>query len=153
VQTGIATRQGNLEYLVGDYSQSQIVPATVDQAWPALMQAYQDLELGPGRIDPASHTLGHSGLVAARRLVGERLSRLFNCGSNMTGPVANQSRITLVLDTRLEALEDSAVLVTLVEGTAVPFEATEATGRRCASTGLLEQRIHERLLERLAGPT
>jgi hypothetical protein len=146
--TGVGGPQGNVEISVEQGVIATDLLAPVDEAWTALVEVYQELELELGKIDPNTYTLGNPALVASRRLVGLRLSRLFRCGDTMTGPVADGSRVTVNIETRLEASEGGSRALSMVEASAVPFDGSGAN-RQCTTTGRLETEIHQALLKKL----
>ncbi len=154
--TGAATRSGNLDFYLDERYESMEVPsASAEYLWPALLGAYEDLELGMGAVDTEAYMVGNPNLTVSRRLAGHRMSRLFRCGNSMTGPVADDSRITVNVETRIAEVEGGSVVSTLVLASAMPSDGT-GTVRPCTSSGLLEEEIHEALLKRLvtgsAGP-
>lgn len=150
VQTNLRTQQGMLTFEVDDYTQAAPIPGTPEDSFPVLLTLYEQMELGPGRVEPSTFEVGHPALTVSRRIDGERMSRLFNCGSNMTGPLADQSRLTLTLTSQLTSEGDQTMLRTRIEAYAVP---NDGAGNRinCTSNGRLEERIHSRLVAVLIG--
>lgn len=146
--TGVGGPQGNVDISVERGVIATDLLAPVDEAWPALVEVYQELELELAKIDPNTHTLGNPALAATRRLAGLRLSRLFRCGDTMTGPVADESRVTVSIETRLEASEGGSTAFSMIEASAVPFDGSGAN-RQCTTTGRLETEIHQALLKKL----
>lgn len=148
--TGVGGSQGNVDITV---EQGVIVTdllATADAAWEALMPVYQSLEIEIGKIDPDRRAIGHPAISVSRRMAGLRLSRLFRCGDTMTGPIADESRVTVTIETRIEAMEDGSRVLSMISASAIPFDGSGAN-RECTTTGKLETEIHQALVARLAG--
>lgn len=157
VSTGLTTTgssslgaaNGALDYYRDEGFISIEVPsASAEFLWPSLLQTYEDLEISLGKIDTDAYILGNTDFQFTRRLSGIRASRMFRCGSTMTGPLADAARISLDIETRITEVEGGSVVSTLVRGAAAPFDGGGAL-RPCTSTGVLEEAVHEGLLKRL----
>jgi hypothetical protein len=80
-----------------------------------------------------------------RRIDGRRMSRFLDCGSTMTGAVADSYQVAISVRSTVDAVaETTASLTTEVEGTAQSRE-TRSGGLHCTSTGALERLIAERV--------
>jgi len=94
--------------------------------------------------------MGNAGYLA-RRVEGKRLSIYLECGSDFTGPYANQHDVTLSLMVQLtSAPENETVVTTVVNASAKP-RAVSGTRLRCTSKRSLERRVVELIAEKLAG--
>lgn len=126
-----------------DQSIYESVAAPPDKVYQALIIAYGDLGVPATIINP------RDGLVAAlnRRAFGklgnERLSRYVSCGESMTGPRADQDRVTLSV---ISWAKPDGSGNTRVE-TRIVGNATDSGGTSmrmpCSTTGELEWRIHK----------
>ncbi|MGI9628811.1 MAG: hypothetical protein ACR2QM_18395 [Longimicrobiales bacterium] len=142
---------GNLRYTVEAGRTSHELDGTAGEAWPHLLTAYRAVGLEPDLVDQAGLTLGVGGVTVSRRLGDVRLSRLLSCGQTMTGPMADDARVTLHVESRLEpAGPNTVILRTRLGASAVPNEAAAGGSRDCASLHVIESRIAEAVQEALA---
>lgn len=116
-----------------------VVAAPVDKVWPAAVDAFTRVGLKIDESDAASHQV--RGRVTIRRqLNGKSLSSYFNCGSEMTGAIADTWRITV--EARMGvgpgAKPETSIVQTMLEVTARPIEGTSTTVTPCSSNGQLE---------------
>ncbi|HEV2146891.1 MAG TPA: hypothetical protein VGR37_05795 [Longimicrobiaceae bacterium] len=130
------------------------VPASVDRAWAELPSVYEELGLGGGVLDPATHLYGQRGIVVRRRLAGNPVSQYLDCGSAVPGVYnANTYAVSLSVVSQLKPRSDGfSELTTQVEASAQP--ASTGGGAqlvRCASNGTLERRLQTLLSSRLNG--
>jgi hypothetical protein len=144
--TLIASDLGNIE--ITTYRDTRGVhhhlPASADQLWPLLSQAYSELGLEVTTINTKSRTVGNQRLMASRRLAGEQMSMLLSCGTGGVAgvPLANSGRVEMSVLSTLEPLpDDRARLVTRVQATSRPSDGTSTGPVDCASTGRLEGKI------------
>lgn len=123
------------------------VPRTPEQLWPALVQAYNGLEIGIAQYDTALFLLGNPGLAMPdRRLAGELVSRSLDCGRTVTGvPVADRYAVTLQIFTQLLPTPDGTEVRSVVTGRALSPTTNDAAVR-CVSTGFLEGRVANALI-------
>lgn len=126
------------------------VAGSVQDTWDALVAVYGELGLQVSAADPNSRVL------AARqnrmsRLGGQRNSNWVDCGSDLTGEVADKSYITFDAVTRLtEKSATSTELQTQVQ--ARGRRRDNASGELlCSTEGRLEIEIQERVAARLGG--
>ena len=121
------------------------------QAFHALRSVYAELQVPLTLEDSASGWLGTLHLIRTYTLGTMRLSRALDCGSEMTGPVADDARIELALVTFVRAVGADSVAVR----TALVASSRSVTGEQrdrvqCSTKGYLEDWIRGRLLERAA---
>ena len=124
------------------------ITGSPEEVWSALRAVYDELELEVTASDP------RSGVLAARQnrmrnLGGERNSHWVNCGTDLTGPVADKSFITF----------DVVSQVARASATATELQIQlQARGRRrdnasgeliCSSEGELEAEIYGRTALRM----
>jgi hypothetical protein len=125
------------------------VLAPVDRAWGIIEGVYADLGITAGVRNNEERRIGNEAIKVRRRLGSMSLSRMLDCGGTPGAPNADTYEVTLYVMTRL--LPDA-------EGRTVVASTVTATARStnfgrdvaCTSLGTLEQRIVDRLRERLA---
>lgn len=127
-----------------------ILPATPTQVWTVLPSVFDQLQVEVTTVDSRSRVMGNPGYVA-RRVEGERLSIYLECGSDFSGPYANQYEVRLSLMVQLtSAPENETVVRTVVDASA---KARAVSGGRlpCSSKRSLERRVVELIAQKLAG--
>ncbi len=124
------------------------VDAPVEAVYKAVARVYSDLEI-PVTLQDATE-----GVVAAEgfrltRIDGRRPNRWVDCGTDIAGPVANDSYVTATVATFVETQASGGTAVhTQVEASAQRRDS--ATGElHCTTTGRLEALILERIQTRL----
>ncbi|MBV6522328.1 MAG: hypothetical protein MNPFHGCM_02476 [Gemmatimonadaceae bacterium] len=126
------------------------VPAKASDVYRIVTGVYEALSIADRMNDPVGRYVGNTGFRKSRTLAGGPMSRLIECGSGMTGPNADLYRINLAIVTRVESLGEGkarlrSALVASGEDVSGPSRDLVA----CGSTGALEARIHDLVLQRL----
>lgn len=134
------------------YNEPSIRKFTVDAApraaWGVLGHTYDQLGIPIEYADPAANGIGNPG-YSARRIGGDRMAAFLDCGSDFSGPLANQHEITLTVVTTLApAGPESTEVTTLVDAWGKP-RAVSGNPIHCVSKGVLERRIAESVAEAL----
>ncbi len=126
--------------------------APPDRVWPLAVAAYGAVGLRIDGTDAARHVLQTRGQVLHRQLDGSALSSFFDCGSELSGSIADTWRLKLDASMAVVpgASPDSSNLQTLLVVTATPVEGTSAQITPCSSRGKLEARLAQRVREALA---
>ena len=140
--TGLDARSGRfgVSTIGGSDRPADAVLMDVKSAWAALPRAYAAVGLTPTVLDTAQMVLGVQGLVIHKPLGGERLSRLLDCGIDVTGPNADYYEVRLTVMSGVRAADDgSSALTTRV--TAYAQANGQSSNVRCGSTGRLEEKI------------
>ncbi len=122
-------------------------PAAV---WAALPGAYQALGLQGAVVDPTARIYGiprHRALP--RQIAGQRLGRLFTCGSGVTGSSADRDQLYLLLLSQVDSTAQGTALLTRVDVYARP-RARAGNPVDCGSNGRLEILLVDSLKARLA---
>ncbi len=123
-----------------------------DKLWPIAIDAYARVGLRIDGSDPAQHIVQTRGLQIRRKLNGTALSAYFDCGMEMTGPIADSWRLTL--DGKMAVspgmTADSAHVTTMFTVVARPVEGNSATPTACSSNGRLEAAVAKAIGESLA---
>ena len=126
------------------------VPVPPASAYHALVAAYEELGLGPESADEASHRVARANLVFRGTLGGQRGSAYFDCGQTLTGPRADEGRLTISVASQATAAEGGATLATTATASVRPRDGTSTGAVSCSSTGRLESLIHRTVRRRLA---
>jgi len=127
-----------------------IVDGSVQRAWAALQAAYDDVGLTVTTRVPANGMLAsvEQRLV---RLNGRRASFYVDCGSDLSGPVADDAQVLLTVTSAVQAGADGTTIVgTRVDAEARPRGRVEGV-RDCTSTKRLETLILQKVREGVKG--
>lgn len=125
------------------------IKAPPAKVYEATLKAFAALDI------PVGNTVGTSGIIGSERfyrmrtLGGELLSKSFLCGEDPTGPNADSHRLEIVVVAYV-APAPSGGGTSL--GLAVAAQGRDPAGpyrapRPCASTGALERKLHNKILE------
>jgi hypothetical protein len=111
----------------------------VDEAFAAMLLAYQKLGITATTNDPDTHRVGNMTVSVVHRFNGQDLSKYFECGRDAFGtPRADRYRITFSVVSRLAA---EGTADTQVE-TLITARGTDPGGQGsdlyCSSSGRLE---------------
>lgn len=121
-----------------------LIRANADRVVGALAEAYQGLGLTVNTVLSPSRTLGMREARAPRRLGKAPLSRYLECGADVTGLAhADTYAVTLTVLSRVAPAGDSASLVVTQVAARARSMSTSGNPVNCASTGRLEQAIHD----------
>lgn len=117
---------------------------TVDRlpavAWPALLRAYASLQVPLQGADPAKRIVATQHFRAHSRFAGAPLSQFVDCGSNITGDIANSYEITMRLGTRIDSTAAGSVLSSALSASATAV-GSSAPPVHCSSRRTLERRL------------
>jgi hypothetical protein len=128
------------------------VPASAEDAWPALKAVYEELKIRMREVSESSRTVRNLRFVVSRRLGGQRLSRYLDCGRSATGPNADSYRLELEIASRVVAVGPGQSRIdTEITGSGMNVEGTSNNRVLCTSNHQLELRIASRVREILAG--
>ncbi len=127
------------------------IDAEVGMAWRVLGGVYEQLGIPVAQSDPNGRQLGNPGYLA-RRVDGERMNSVVDCGSDFSGPLANQYDITLTVITKLTAKgPENTQVVTVMDAYGRP-RAVSGNSIHCTSRGVLEMKIAQKVAEALQPP-
>jgi hypothetical protein len=128
------------------------VPASAEEAWPALKAVYEEMKIPMREVSESSRTVRNLRFVVSRRLGGQRLSRYLDCGRSATGPNADSYRLELEIASRVVAVGPGQSRIdSEITGTGTNMEGTSNNRVLCTSNHQLELRIASRVREILAG--
>lgn len=126
------------------------VHAIVEEVWNLVPEAYVQLGIPIGGVNPEARLLGNTGFRARDDLSDLRLSRIISCGRTMTGDIAERYDVELEVLTQVHDAEGASVVASVVEATARP-RGVSGNAVRCSSTGRLEREIVQRVRTQLVG--
>jgi|HubBroStandDraft_6_1064221.scaffolds.fasta_scaffold24264_3 hypothetical protein len=137
----VQTEDGLMLRTTPDYAISGALPKPVDEAYAAMLMAYQKFGIEATTNDTGSHSVGNMSVLAIHRFNGEDLSRYFECGRDALGtPRADRYRITFAV---VSTLASDGPTTTKVE-TFVTAKGTDPGGGSdvyCSTTGHLENEL------------
>ncbi len=146
--TRVETDAGTTEIAINATARAQenVVAGSPEALWPALVAAYQNLNIPVTTLDANTKTLGNTNLAVSRKLAGVPLSTWLDCGRTATRThVADQYVVNLSVATQVQpAAAGSSKVVTLLQGRA-KSHFTNDPAVQCSSTGRLEKRIAEEI--------
>jgi hypothetical protein len=139
----------NLRTAGGDGAKVSTVPFAIDRVWGAVPQVFDSLAIPIGKLDPATHVIGHNGFKITRKLGKVSLTRLLDCGNTQGSPSADTYEIQLSITTQLTAgAAGTTKVATLVEAVGRPM-AFAGEYVKCSTKGNLETMITDALNARL----
>jgi hypothetical protein len=125
------------------------VPFTPIKVFAALEKVYAEMKVKP-EVHAAPFQIGNQAFYARGSLAKSRMSAWVDCGSGMTGPIADDYRIYLGLVTFVEVtVGNTSVVRTVLVGNAINVTEGKLPTQRCKTTGELELKIHETMVKEL----
>jgi hypothetical protein len=120
--------------------------ATPGAVWSAAAKVFYDLKIATDVRDSASGVVGVTKLNKSSFFANEPMSKLFSCGSDMTGPRADSHRIGIVLVAIVTPLsaEKTELGVGFI-GSAIDLRGTSSNPVACAPTGRMEAMFAEKV--------
>ena len=130
---------------------ARTIQFALDDVWAALPAVLDGMGISPTFIDPQSRVIGNQGFRMGR-VDGARPNTFIDCGSGLSGPLANLHEVTLSVLVSLTAEGEATVVQTTVDANARP-RAVSGNAAHCQSRGELELRVTNKVLEALGGAT
>jgi hypothetical protein len=126
-----------------DRSVVATVPASLDMAFAAIVSGYSGIKIQVLTADSRSYVLGNTLVRASGTMLGQPLSRFFDCGkSGLTGmPRANDYHVTFSILSSLSRVDSATTRVTTAISATAADPSTSGTDVHCASTGALERAL------------
>jgi hypothetical protein len=125
------------------------IDAAPDDVFRVLGEAYSEVGIQPGTIDPARRVVGNAQIQMRRRLGRANLSTYLECGqTGLSGPAADSYPIRMSVMTTVTPAGGASRISTTVQGGYVASEQSGVT--QCTSTGALETLIARAVQLRLA---
>jgi len=125
--------------------------APLSKVWEAMAAAYADIGIPVDLSDPAGHRIGASSFYRSRQMNGQPVSYFANCGSGMTGLLANTRRVYFSAIATLTGVDATHTRVVIeVKPSAVDVSGNSTDRVTCGSTGALESLLLDAATKRLA---
>ena len=113
----------------------------------AAVQVFKALKIKTDLLDSTRAEVGNLNLVESRTFAGQRMSSWLRCGEGMTGPNADTWRIYMAVVSGVErARDDSSRVRTLIAATARNMAGGSSNPVRCATTGMFEIMVGQRIV-------
>lgn len=129
---------------------SVVVKAPPTKVLVALLSAYSDLGIEVRLYDPSAGQVGNRDFSSVHRLAGERLSKFVSCGQILMGQAADSYRVTMSMVSQVTPRGGETTLETWLTASARDL-ATSSSSASCVSTGALETKLNELVLQHIAG--
>ena len=126
------------------------LPASPSRVFDALKSVYGELGVPSAINDPTTGQLGNTDFWKTGKLGTEPISLYLNCGDSIMGPAADTYRIYISLISQVHPDgKGETDLETSLVAQARNMEGTTSDRVACGTTGRLEERIRQRLIEKL----
>ena len=129
---------------------SILVKAPPARVQGALLSAYADLGIEVKLYDPGAGEVGNRNFSSVHRFAGEPISKFLSCGQILMGQAADNYRVTMALVSQVTPKGADTNLETWLTATARDL-GTSTTSASCVSTGRLETRLNDLVLQHLGG--
>ncbi len=127
---------------------ARTVQVAPELAWRVLGGVYSEMGIPVTSSNPQTMQLGNPS-YKPRRIGGKRMNSFIDCGADLSGPLANQLEITLMVSTRLSAKGEGATeVLTVLDAWGEP-RAVSGNPMHCQSRGVLELDIAKAVAEAL----
>lgn len=135
----VQTEDGLMLRTTPDYAIKDAIAQPIDEAYAAMLLAYQKLGIEATTNDPVGHNIGNTSVRVLHRFNNEDLSRFFECGRDpLGGPRADRYRVTFSVVTSLTSTgKDDTKIETLVTAKGVD-PGGDGQDVYCSTTGHLE---------------
>lgn len=131
-------------------SASVMVPGDRSSVFRAAVQVFKALKIRTDVVDSTRAEVGSLNLVESHSFAGRRMSSWLRCGESMTGPNADTWRIYMAVVSGVERVgADSSRVRTLLTATARNMAGGSSNPVRCATTGVFEIMVGQRIGEEL----
>ena len=125
-------------------STTAVIPASPDEVWKALFDAYEAVGIQVEHADTQNRIMGNRQFRIRRSLGDARASEYFDCGQTVSGmPAADAYRIQATVTTQVVPAEGGTQLVTAVGAKGRALQGTSTGEVRCATTGRLEEQLRD----------
>jgi hypothetical protein len=132
-----------------DFVEGGVVTALREDVWSILPLVFEEVGLPPPAVDEFTWTMAVQNHTIMRRLGDTQLSKLIECGRDMSGDHADSHRIRLSVRTWLQPAAQGTEVRTRVEARATSVEGRAGT-IQCTSKGVLELRMANAAQARLS---
>jgi hypothetical protein len=114
---------------------------------PILRDTYSELGIDVKVFDPATGAVGNRYFVKSYRLGDTALSKYLDCGGTITGPAADNYKITMSVLSVVRPNGTGSQIETLVSARA--DDAAGGSSLSCSTIGTLEAHLYRVLVRRL----
>jgi hypothetical protein len=129
-----------------------LVPGSTAKVFQAAADAYQSLKVKTDLVDSLAGQIGSIGFTQSGSFAGNRMSAWIRCGDGITGPNADQWRVSMAILSGLERVtKDTTRIRTVVVATARNMTGGASPPMMCVTTGGLEERINMHVLAFASG--
>jgi hypothetical protein len=136
-----------MDTLASEYT----VNAPTGKTFAAAAQVFKTLGLNATVRDSVGGLIGNEEFNRTRTLVGSQMSTWLNCGSGMTGPNADNYRITIALMIIIDpAVNNTTKMRIGMVGSGANIVGNSTEPVACGTTGRLEERIAQ-MIKNIAG--
>ena len=122
--------------------------APAERIWALLPEVFETLDIPVAKRDVRAAEFGNEGYLA-RRVEGKRMSTYVDCGTTLSGVLADTHDITLMALVRVASTEDGGTTVTTFVDATGLARATRGNPIHCQSKNVLEKRVSDLLAEYL----
>lgn len=120
--------------------------ASAGKVWAAAARVFYDYKIATDLRDSVAGTVGVTKYVKSSYMVNLPMSRVLNCGTSITGPNADNFRITLALVAIVSQVgPDKTKLGVGFVGSGLDMRGSSSDPVICASTGHIEGDFAERV--------
>jgi hypothetical protein len=125
------------------------IPGKVDKVFDAVADAYTEIGIPPTLVDRKDYRYGNIGFAVPNSFAGGRVDQYFDCGADITGPLAGRGRLIAAVVTTLTPQDSMTTLAaTQVTGTLRRADGTSTRPVTCVSSGRLEEQLRTVVLRR-----
>ena len=150
-RVAVETRYGDIIRTTASGPMRAVVDLPPAIVWPTLVAAYADVGIEAKTVDATNGRVGNIKFIMTRKMVGGAVSRYLNCGSTVTGPLADQGRVTASMTTDITPDgKGGTSMVTSIQASARRVDGTSADALDCGSTGELEELLRKAVLLRVS---
>jgi hypothetical protein len=124
-------------------STAVLVPGTTAEVFRQTGEAYKSMKIKTNLADTAGGLFGNSGFLHSGSLAGRRMSSWIRCGEGITGPNADNWRISMAILSAVERVtKDTSRVRTVVVATGRNLAEGSSQSMICTSSGQLEEALN-----------
>jgi hypothetical protein len=112
-----------------------------DNVWKSVDGVYQKLRIKTTDRSAGRRVLANPAFAVQKELGAFKLTELFDCGTDASGPIAANAPLVLSVQSSVKSLALGTVLSTWVEAHAAPVAGESAPQFTCRSLGTLEKEL------------
>ncbi len=120
------------------------------EVWAAMPWVFEQLAIPITQFDNARMEIGNPNW-RARRIEGRRMSTYLDCGTSLSGPLADTHDVTMMVSVQVQPGEGGGSKVSVVSDAFARPRAVSGNQVHCVPNRILDNRVAELLRERLGG--